>query len=214
MKDPSIHLHSFPKDEKLCEKWAFQITKGTKIKINNCRTAVVCTKHFSKSDIIEKTDIQKAAGYSPERARRLKANAIPLSIHGSSYLSTPTNYANNNVTKVTTPSGTFKVTNEDANNRDKLSSRFSKTLKDIFSPTQIEMLLNPKKKVFKWTSDDISSAISIRSISPKAYRFFETRKIFLYPVCLSTLRMSAAKFLVEPGILSSVICYMKAKGIY
>lgn len=105
MKDPSIHLHSFPKDEKLCEKWAFQITKGTKIKINNCRTgnmyyfiniiefhrilvylqlqskifsAVVCTKHFPKSDIIEKTDIQKAAGYSPERARRLKANAIPL----------------------------------------------------------------------------------------------------------------------------------------
>lgn len=55
-------------------------------------------------------------------------------------------------------------------------SRFSKTLKeDIFSPTQIEMLLNPKKKVFKWTS----YRLRLRHIID----FYETRKNFLYPVC-------------------------------
>ncbi|KAF0747571.1 Uncharacterized protein FWK35_00016360 [Aphis craccivora] len=64
--------------------------------------------------------------------------------------------------------------------------------------------------LFKWKSDDISSAISIRSISPKAYRFLRDEKKFPLPG-LSTLRMSAAKFLVEPGILSSVICSMIAK---
>jgi len=65
--------------------------------------------------------------------------------------------------------------------KERFISRFSKTLKDIFSPTQIEMLLNPKKRVFKWTSDDISSAISIRSISPKAYRFLQEEKKFPLP---------------------------------
>jgi len=34
LKDPSVHLHSFPKDEKLCEKWTLKITKGTNIKKN------------------------------------------------------------------------------------------------------------------------------------------------------------------------------------
>jgi len=38
IKDPSIHLHSFPKDEKLCEKWTLQIKKGTNIRQINCRT--------------------------------------------------------------------------------------------------------------------------------------------------------------------------------
>lgn len=32
LKYPSIHLHSFPKDEKLREKWTAQITKGTNTK--------------------------------------------------------------------------------------------------------------------------------------------------------------------------------------
>lgn len=41
----------------------------------------------------------------------------------------------------------------------------------IFSPTQIKLMINKKKRVAKWTNDDISSAISLRSISPKAYRF-------------------------------------------
>lgn len=40
--------------------------------------AVVCSKHFAKTDVIEKTELQKAVGYSPERARRLKEYAIPL----------------------------------------------------------------------------------------------------------------------------------------
>jgi len=28
--------------------------------------------------VIEKTELQKAAGYSPQRARRLKEHALPL----------------------------------------------------------------------------------------------------------------------------------------
>ncbi|KAF0707287.1 Uncharacterized protein FWK35_00028172, partial [Aphis craccivora] len=68
--------------------------------------------------------------------------------------------------------------------------------------TQIDMLLNPKKKVYKWQPEDISSAITLRSISPKAYRYLREEKHFPLVV----------QFPMEPGILSDVMTLMKAKG--
>jgi len=53
---------------------------------------------------------------------------------------------------------------------------FTKHLSHLFSPTQIELLLRPKQKVFRWTPEDISSAISLRSISTKAYQYLRNKK--------------------------------------
>jgi len=58
---------------------------------------------------------------------------------------------------------------------------FTERLSHLFSPTQIELILRPKHKVFRWTPEDISSAISLRSISTKAYRYLRDKKKFPLP---------------------------------
>lgn len=63
----------------------------------------------------------------------------------------------------------------------RFENKFSNKLSNIFSSTQIKLLLYPKKKVYRWTPQDISSAISLRSVSPKAYRFLRLKKDFPLP---------------------------------
>ncbi|XP_071649173.1 uncharacterized protein [Temnothorax longispinosus] len=47
-------------------------------------------------------------------------------------------------------------------------------LKRIFTPKQIDVLMsNERKKRVKWGLEDISAAIMLRSLSPKAYRFLK-----------------------------------------
>lgn len=62
--------------------------------------------------------------------------------------------------------------------KERFECRFTKILSHLFTETQIDMLLNPKKKVYKWQPEDISSAITLRSISPKAYRYLREEKHF------------------------------------
>lgn len=64
---------------------------------------------------------------------------------------------------------------------ERFETEFSNKLNQLFTPTQIQLLLNPKKKTYKWTPEDISSAITLRSVSPKAYRFLRTKKNFPLP---------------------------------
>ena len=64
---------------------------------------------------------------------------------------------------------------------ERFENEFSNKLIQVFTPTQIQLLLNPKKKTYKWTPDDISSAITLRSVSPKAYTFLRTKKNFPLP---------------------------------
>jgi len=110
--------------------------------------------------------------------------------------------------------------------------KVSNLLSNIFSEHQIEMLLNPKKKVAKWSCDDIASAMTLRSISPKAYRYMHDKlkypipgnnTIFVLTINnndrfefnlkgLSTLRRWASTFSLEPGILENVLKLMKTKG--
>ncbi|KAF0750523.1 THAP-type domain-containing protein [Aphis craccivora] len=81
---------------------------------------------------------------------------------------------------------------------------FTECLSHLFTPTQIELLLRPNHKVFLWTPEDISSAISLRSISTK-YLLFN-----LSTLGLSTLRQWVSNFQVEPGLLTNVlICKLK-----
>jgi len=50
-------------------------------------------------------------------------------------------------------------------------------LSKILSPTQIDLILNPKEKAFRWPNEDISTAISLRSASSKAYSYMREKKI-------------------------------------
>lgn len=61
------------------------------------------------------------------------------------------------------------------NNR--FECRFGEILSKLFTPTQIDLILHPKKKVYRWTAEDISSAITLRSTSPKAYRYLKKKTI-------------------------------------
>ncbi|KAF0715454.1 THAP-type domain-containing protein, partial [Aphis craccivora] len=61
---------------------------------------------------------------------------------------------------------------------------FGEILSKLFTPSQIDLILNPKKKVYRWTPEDISSAITLRSISPKSYRYM-IKKNFHYQVAVT-----------------------------
>lgn len=51
----------------------------------------------------------------------------------------------------------------------RFESRFGNILSELFTQIQIQLLLHPKKKVYQWTPEHISSAITLGSISPKCY---------------------------------------------
>lgn len=60
--------------------------------------------------------------------------------------------------------------------------KFREKLSGMFSSTQIDQILNRTKKVFKWSNEDIAAAISLRSVSSKAYCYLREKKIILYQV--------------------------------
>jgi len=49
--------------------------------------------------------------------------------------------------------------------------KYKAILDNVFTPGQVRILCNPNQKSAKWSAEDISRAISLRSISPKAYKF-------------------------------------------
>ncbi|KAE9529984.1 hypothetical protein AGLY_011446 [Aphis glycines] len=63
----------------------------------------------------------------------------------------------------------------------RFENKFRSTLSNMFSPQQITMILHKKKKVGKWEPEDIASAITLRSISPKAYRYLRDKLEFPLP---------------------------------
>lgn len=82
-------------------------------------------------------------------------------------------------------------------------------LRPVFTIGQIKKLLNPNKKAIKWNSDDIATAIALRSVTPKGYRYLRKKN---YPLpALSTLRKKAAEIMIEPGVLEEVLSVMKSK---
>lgn len=67
------------------------------------------------------------------------------------------------------------------------------------TPRQIKKLEYPKRKI-KWSAEDISSAISLQSVSTKEYRHLRSQNY-----SLSTLRKWDAAFNVNLGILKDVV---------
>lgn len=62
----------------------------------------------------------------------------------------------------------------------------------------------------QWIVEDISCAVSLRSVSPKAYRYLKANQ---YPLpALSTLRNWVSSFDVNQGILKPAVNLMKRKA--
>nr|CAI5847958.1 unnamed protein product [Callosobruchus analis] len=89
--------------------------------------------------------------------------------------------------------------------------RYEATLLKVFTKGQIKKLkCSAKDKRIRWSPEDITSAISLRSVSPKAYRYL---KVNNYPLpALSTLRKWVTDFEIQEGFLENVISLMKTKA--
>lgn len=64
---------------------------------------------------------------------------------------------------------------------DKFPEKAAKLLSNIFSETQIKMIINPKGKVKQWSPEDIASSITLRSVSPKAYCYLRNKLNYPLP---------------------------------
>lgn len=73
------------------------------------------------------------------------------------------------------------------------------------------MLLLIRVSVKFWPEEDIASAMTLRSLSPKCYNYMRDVRGFPLP-SVSTLNDRAKKFDCEPGLLSSVLALMKSKA--
>jgi len=65
--------------------------------------------------------------------------------------------------------------------KEKNEIELNKVLSGMFTETQIKLLLYPIKKVYKWTENDIANAITLRSLSPKAYKYPREEKKYPLP---------------------------------
>ena len=86
----------------------------------------------------------------------------------------------------------------------KVQRKVSDILQPFFSDTQINVIINNKKSVKHWPEEDIASAITLRSLSPKCYKYLKDVKGFPLP-CISTLNARLREINCEPGLLSSVL---------
>ena len=103
-----------------------------------------------------------------------------------------------------------KHTSDPSANESEVHGIIENILKPIFSKTQIDAIIS-KKYVRHWPDEDIATALTLRSMSPKCYEYLRTKKGIPLP-CKSTLNERAKNFDCEPGILHSVLSLMKTKS--
>lgn len=80
----------------------------------------------------------------------------------------------------------------------------------IFTPGQVKSILSNNKRV-KWSSEDIASAITLRSVSPKAYRYLRQKLNYPLPG-LTTLNRWTNFLNLDEGILEDVMLLLKNKA--
>lgn len=94
--------------------------------------------------------------------------------------------------------------------RKEIQNKVYEILKPIFTTRQIIELLHPTKSNIRWSPEDIASAIALRSVSPKGYRYLRKKNMPL--PAFSTLRKRAAAVDMSPGVLETVLSNMKNKS--
>ncbi|KAF0713445.1 THAP-type domain-containing protein [Aphis craccivora] len=92
-------------------------------------------------------------------------------------------------------------------NTSKFENKFKNTLSNVFSPHQIEIMLNKKKKVAKWEPEDIS--YNFMKLSPKCYRYLRDKLEFTLPgKSLSKMdRVTVISF--DETYVTQILCYDK-----
>ncbi|KAK9721164.1 Transposase protein [Popillia japonica] len=108
---------------------------------------------------------------------------------------------------------------------DKKYDHLKKNLELFFTNGQMKRLMDSKCGRAHWFPKDIASAISLRSVSPKAYRYLKRTlrsvspkayrylKRTGYPLpALSTLRRWASNFSFDTGVLYDVMKLLKTKA--
>lgn len=89
-------------------------------------------------------------------------------------------------------------------------SKIHEILSRFFTPGQIHCILHPERHI-RWSPEDVASAISLKSISSKAYRYLRNKLKYPLPD-ISTLRKWARQFDCDTGILHNVMALMQAKA--
>ena len=125
-----------------------------------------------------------------------------------------------NITQLTEENKTLKnnsdslleqLKNVQSTSSQKRIGEIQKILSTVFTQGQIRCLLK-KNRNPRWSNEDISAAISLRSVSTKAYRYLRNKLNFPLPA-LSTLRRWVSTFNCSPGTLHDVLRLMKHKGL-
>lgn len=91
------------------------------------------------------------------------------------------------------------------------AERAVNALHKVFTPGQIKKLMSPNDIRIKWSLEDITSAITLRSLNAKTYRYLRNVKKMPLP-CVTTLQNWCVTFNVPPGILKHVLKIMERKG--
>ena len=90
------------------------------------------------------------------------------------------------------------------------NSTVSKALNGLFTPNQVKAIVT-QNQISSWKEEDISKAVTLKSLSPKAFRFI--REIWKIPLPSSaTISRWVSKLPVEPGLLHPVIRLLKDKA--
>ena len=76
----------------------------------------------------------------------------------------------------------LKVNYKNALKSENTINKYEAMLKSVFTPGQIKVLGNAKQGTTKWCTEDIVSAISLKSISPRAYQYLRNTMKILYHV--------------------------------
>ena len=89
-----------------------------------------------------------------------------------------------------------------------LNARISEVLSGMFSPGQIQCILN-KKRSMKWKEEDLRLAITLRYLGSRTYNYLRCERNIPLPAP-STLSAWTRQLTCKPGVLSSVVGLLKA----
>ena len=92
----------------------------------------------------------------------------------------------------------------------KLLASHKKALEKCFTASQVKCLLTGKP-ITKWEEEDIISALTLRRLDTKTYKYLREHMEIPLP-CISTLDKWVSQINIEPGLLRSVLRIMHVRG--
>ena len=98
----------------------------------------------------------------------------------------------------------------DARKTSVLKRKLAEAVGDTFTPTQIDCLIERKKKCH-WTEEDIARGVTLRSISSKSYKYIRQHLNFPFPGD-TTIYDWIKNINCEPGVQKSSLRLMKHKS--